>query len=261
MVKVKDIVRLIETAAPTALAEEWDNPGLAVGDENAEVKAVLTALDCDMDVVLEAEKRGCNMIVTHHPLIFHPLSFVTNDSETGRVVLALAERKIALFSAHTNLDCAKGGTNDFLCEKLGLRNVEICDSVGGGNLVRIGKTTKKRFGDFAAEIAECFGKKYIRCVGDKNKIVEKIGVCSGGGGEYIPDMAGLCDVYITGDVKYHAARSAKEEGLCLALLEHYESEICVNEIFAKILNNAGVPVVRSEANTDVMFDIFSESEK
>ena len=261
MIKVKDIVKLIETAAPRELAEEWDNPGLAVGDENMEVKAVLTALDCDMNVVLEAEKKGCNMIVTHHPLLFHPLSFVTTDSEVGRVVLALAERKIALFSAHTNLDCAKGGTNDFLCEKLGLGGVEICKSIGEGNLVRIGITAKKTFAEFAAELAACFGKKYIRCVGDKNKIIEKVGICSGGGGEYISEAAGLCDVYVTGDVKYHAARSAKEAGLCLAVLEHYESEICVNEIFARILKGIEVPVISSEANTDVMFDIFLGSEK
>ena len=256
MITVKNIIDVIEKAAPKELAEEWDNAGLQVGSENMEVTAVLTALDCDTDTVLEAERLGCNMIVTHHPLIFHPLNFVTDETETGKVVLALAKRGMALYSAHTNLDCAAGGINDYLCEKIGLKNVKIQEDAGGGNLIRIGKITPKKFSDFALEMAGFFGKKCIRCVGDPEKIIETVAVCSGGGGDYISEVADKCDVYMTGDVKYHTARSAAEAGLCLVMPEHYDSEICAEEIFENILKAANVRVYKAENSKNVIYDIF-----
>ena len=256
MITVKSLTYAIEKAAPLELAEEWDNAGLQVGSENMQVTAVLTALDCDMRTVLEAEKLGCNMIVTHHPLIFHPLNFVTDETETGRVVLALAKKGIALYSAHTNLDCASGGINDYLCGKIGLKSVKVQEDVGGGKLIRIGKVTPQSFEAFARTLAKSFGKKYIRCVGNPAKVIETVGICSGGGGDYIAEMPGKCDVFVTGDVKYHSARSAEEAGLCLAVLEHYESEICAEEIFENILKDTGVKVYKSESNRNVMFDVF-----
>ncbi len=256
MTTVKNIIEVIEKIAPKELAEDWDNPGLEVGSGNKSVNAVLTALDCDMETVLEAEKLGCEMIVTHHPLIFHPLHFVTDETETGRVILALAKRDMALYSAHTNLDCAVGGINDYLCKKIGLESVKVQDDIGNGSLIRIGKITPRSFEDFARGLAEIFGKKYIRCVGTPDKIIETVGICSGGGGDYISEMAGKCDVYITGDVKYHMARSANEAGLCVAVLEHYESEICAEEIFENALKDTGVKVFKSKSNKDIVFDIF-----
>ena len=256
MTKVKDIIDIIEKAAPPALAQEWDNSGLAVGNVCSEVRRVLVTLDVDMKVVNEAVEKKCDMIVSHHPLIFSPLSFVTDENETGAVVLKAAENHIAIFSAHTNLDCTSGGTNDFLCELLGLENVRICEDIAEGNLVRVGEIPGTKFAELAKEIALKFGKKYIRCVGDKEKIIKKVGICSGGGGDYISRMVEKCDLYITGDVKYHGARAAEESGLCLAVAEHFETEHFAKDIFCKILENSGVQVMPSEANRDVMFDLF-----
>ncbi|MBQ3054362.1 MAG: Nif3-like dinuclear metal center hexameric protein [Clostridia bacterium] len=257
MKKVKDIIRLIEDFAPLTLAEQWDNPGFSVGDENMQVTGVLTTLDCDINVVLEAEKKGCNMIVSHHPLIFRPLNFVTAENEIGKIILALSQRKIALYTAHTNLDCASGGINDYLSSKLGLTNVFVCDDVGEGNLVRIGNVRPIIFKDFAEKIANIFGKEYIRCVGDKNKEIKTVAVCGGGGGDFIPDISDKCDLYITGDVKYHMARTAKELGLCVAYVEHFQAEQCAKEIFCEILKDSGVKVEKSQENTDVVYDIFA----
>ncbi len=255
MTTVKDIINIIESAAPLCLAEEWDNPGLMVGRESAPVHRVLTALDCDMEVVKEAVEKGCDMIVTHHPLIFRPLSFVTSENSIGRILLALAENKIALYSAHTNFDGAKGGINDFLCDMLNLQNVEICESIGGGNLVRKGKISPTPFSEYAAFLAKTFNKPYIRCVGDKNKMIERVAICSGGGGDFVGDMAELCDLFITGDVKYHAAREAHEQRLCLAMVEHFETEHFTAELFRSLLEKEGVDALVSQANKDVVYDI------
>lgn len=255
MTTVKDIIALIETSAPRDLAEEWDNPGLAVGDENMAVTGILTSLDCDLGVVEEALEKGCNMIVCHHPLIFRPLSFVTTENEVGKVVLLAAAKGVAIYSAHTNLDCAKGGTNDFLCKLFELENVQICKSVGEGNLVRVGEVEPTKLSELAKQVAQSLEKKYIRCVGDPEKIIQRVGICSGGGGEYITDMAELCDLYITGDVKYHMARSAAEAGLCVAIAEHFETEHFAKEILKNILSDCEVPVFCSEKNKDVVYDI------
>ena len=260
MTTVKDIIDIIEAFAPPALAEDWDNPGLAVGDCSAPVTKVLTALDCDENVVLEAAGKGCDMIVCHHPLIFRPLSFVTTENEVGKVVLEAAKRGIAVYSAHTNLDCAEGGINDYLCALLGIENVAVCEDIGEGNLIRIGEIAPRTFGEYAKTLAKKLGKKYIRCVGDINKTVSRVGICSGGGGDYIAEMAEKCDLYITGDVKYHMARCADECGLCVAVAEHFETEHFTKEIFRDILAKQGVEAVCSEANIDVMYDIFIDKD-
>ena len=257
MAKVKDIAAIIENIAPRSLAEEWDNPGLAVGDENAEVKKVLTALDCDEKVVAEAVRKGCDMIVCHHPLIFSPLSFVTTENNIGKVVLEAASHGIAIYSAHTNLDCAKGGTNDFLCNLLELQNVTVCKEIGDGNLIRIGEISPCAFEEFAKVVAQKLDKKYIRCVGDPHKIIRTVGVCTGGGGDYASEMAEKCDLYITGDVKYHAARNADETGLCVAVAEHFETERFAKDILKNMLSENGIEAVCSEMNKDVFYDVFA----
>lgn len=255
MTKVKDIIKIIEEYAPRNLAESWDNPGLAVGDEQAEAERILVALDCDMAVLEEAIEKKCNMIVTHHPLLFHPIHFVTTETEIGRIVLKAAKHDIAVYSAHTNLDCAKGGVNDTLCRLLDLENVQIMEEVAEGNLIRTGRVAPQPFNKYAKYLCGKFGKPYIRCVGDPEKIIRTVGICSGGGGEFIPNMADKCDLYITGDVKYHMARVASETGLCLAVVEHFESESCVMDIFRNMLEKSGVEIIKSQANRDVMFDI------
>ena len=257
MTTVKNIAAIIEATAPRTLAEDWDNPGLAVGDEDAPVSKVLTSLDCDEKVVDEAIAKGCNMIVCHHPLIFRPMSFITTENPLGKVVLKAAKHGIAIYSAHTNLDCAQGGTNDFLCALLGIENTELCEDIGDGNLVRIGEISSQPFETFAKHIAEKLGKKYIRCIGDSKKIISRVGVCTGGGGDYISDMADKCHLYITGDVKYHMARNADENGVCVAVAEHYETERFAAEILKNILSDAGVEAICSEENKDVFYDIYA----
>lgn len=257
MTTAKDIIDIIEAFAPPTLAENWDNSGLAVGDTSVEVKKVLTALDCDESVVLEAVKKGCNMIVCHHPLIFRPLGFVTTENPVGKTVLTAAKHDIVIYSAHTNLDCATGGINDYLCNLLGLENVTVCTNIGEGNLVRTGEIVPCSFGGYAKTVAEKLGKKYIRCVGAKDKIIRRVGICSGGGGDYISEMADKCDLYITGDVKYHMARNAAESGLCVAIAEHFETEHFTKEIFREILSKQGITAVCSEINLDVTYDIFT----
>lgn len=127
-VKVKDIMGVMESIAPKKLAEGWDNPGLAIGDPEREVKKILVALDVIEPVIEEAKAIGADMIVTHHPmLLFKKIESITTENALGRRIFNLIENGIAAFSAHTNLDVAQGGTNDVLAELAGLQNIEILD--------------------------------------------------------------------------------------------------------------------------------------
>ncbi len=252
MTTVKDIAMEIEKIAPLGLAEEWDNVGLMVGDYNQEVKKVLTCLDVDIRVVSEAVDKGCNMICSHHPLIFSRLSSITSDTVLGKILLKAMENKVAIYSAHTNLDCAKGGTNDFLCSLFELSDVEILSEIGEGNLIRKGTLKKPiELSEMAKIVAKKLGQKTIKIIGDKNKVVSTVAICSGGGGDYIGDVSGNCDLYITGDIKYHMARKAYDENLCVIVAEHYNSEIFAKEILKNILKDVPVEVLESQENKDV----------
>ena len=127
-VKVKDIMGVMEEIAPRHLAEGWDNVGLAIGDPEKEVTKILVALDVIDPVVEEAKAIGAEMIVTHHPmLLFKKIESITTQNTLGKRIYNLIENGIAAFSAHTNLDIAKGGTNDVLAELAGLENLELLE--------------------------------------------------------------------------------------------------------------------------------------
>ncbi|HUI63865.1 MAG TPA: Nif3-like dinuclear metal center hexameric protein, partial [Bacteroidota bacterium] len=119
---IREIQDIIERWAPPEIAWERDNVGLQVGDPGMRVRGILVALDCTEEVIREAVRRGANLIVSHHPLLFRPLRAVNARSAEGRCVMLLARRQIALYSAHTNLDFTRGGTSFALADALHLKN-------------------------------------------------------------------------------------------------------------------------------------------
>ncbi len=128
MLSVADLEKIIDDFAPFSLAYDWDNSGLQVGDRKKEVDSILLALDLSEEVMKEAEKKSCDVIITHHPLIFSPLESVLRGSPRGNLVYSLIEKNISLLSVHTNLDRAEGGLNDFLAHRLGLERIEFMQS-------------------------------------------------------------------------------------------------------------------------------------
>ncbi|WP_375436503.1 Nif3-like dinuclear metal center hexameric protein [uncultured Hymenobacter sp.] len=131
MPTVQDLARVLEAAAPLAYQESYDNAGLQCGDPQMEVRGVLIALDCTPAVVDEALRRGCNVVVAHHPLIFRPLKRLTGANEVEQTLLKAIKNDVALYAAHTNLDNVRHGVNRKLAEKLGLVNVRILDPKAG----------------------------------------------------------------------------------------------------------------------------------
>jgi dinuclear metal center YbgI/SA1388 family protein len=124
-IKINDIAQAIEDIAPLALQEDYDNAGLLVGDRNAEAKAALLCLDVTEKVEDEAIAKNCNLIISHHPLIFKGLKSITGKNETERCVLKAIKNDIAIYAAHTNLDNSFTGVNAKIAEKLQLQNLQV----------------------------------------------------------------------------------------------------------------------------------------
>jgi len=128
---VQDLARLLEAAAPLAYQESYDNAGLQCGDPQAKITGVLIALDCTPAVVAEALRRGCNVVVAHHPVIFRPLKRLTGANEVEQTLIAALKNDVAIYAAHTNLDNVRGGVNDKLAEKLGLTKTRVLAPLSG----------------------------------------------------------------------------------------------------------------------------------
>jgi len=125
--KIQDIISVIEKHAPKSLQESYDNSGLLLGDANTEVEGLLITIDVTEDIVEEAVKKGCNFIISHHPIIFGGIKSITGKNYVERVVIKAIKYNIAIYAAHTNLDSVYDGVSKMICDKIGLQNVKILD--------------------------------------------------------------------------------------------------------------------------------------
>ena len=213
---IQEIYNFLNEMAPFATAEEWDNPGLLVGDPHQEVTTVLVALDATAGALDTACALGAQLVLTHHPVIFAPLKRLKADSIPYR----LAAEGIALIAAHTNLDKAQGGVNDTLAARLGLENVTTAED----GYTRIGtlpgEMTAKEFATHAAAVLDA----PVRYNGDQT--VTTVAVCGGGGGDFIAGCAHLADAYVTGEVKHHEWLAAAGQ-INVVEAGHYATEVPV----------------------------------
>ncbi len=243
MLQVKDIAKAIEDFAPLRLKEDWDNPGLQVGDREMAVTGVLLCLDVTEEILQEARKRDCNMIVSHHPLIFGGLKRLTGANPTERIVAGALRDNIAIYSAHTNLDSAFEGVSYEMAHMLGLKECRPLErSVNGDDTQGLGITgivspTPKL--EFLRKVKDTFEVKDLRYSAQTPGIVvRKVALCGGSGGSLIKAALAVgADVYICGDLKYHDFTSYGSE-ILLADIGHFESELCSRKILSRAIRSA-----------------------
>lgn len=230
MTTVREVLAFLETLAPQYMKMEWDNVGLLCGSAARPVKKILVALDPFYHICEEAAETGADLLVTHHPLIFHPQRSVTEEDAVGRCILFLAAHGIAAVNAHTNLDQAPGGVNDCLAAVLSLQRVETLapqgtDAAGRPwGLLRAGETAETTLSAFAA-----FVKEQLRCPGVRfvsgGKPVRRVAVGGGACGDEIAcALEGGCDTLVTADVKYNQFQDARDCGINLIDAGHFETE-------------------------------------
>lgn len=232
MVQVQDFYCFIDGFAPFSSALSFDNPGLLAGDPEKEVKTVLLSLDIPVYVALEAAELGADLVISHHPVIFHPLRCLTPEES----IYHLVRNGIAAICAHTNLDAADGGVNDVLCEKSGLSDISYFSPEGEPKIGRIGYFPGELSArDFALSVKEKLSSNRVDFA-DAGRKVRKIAVVSGSGGEYLLEAKRQgCDTLLTGEAKYHHFPEAVDQGVNLIAAGHYATENPVISVLKKTL--------------------------
>lgn len=230
MTTVGEVFAFLQEKAPFELQEDFDNAGFLVGRAGADVSKILVSLDITQDVVQEAAEQGAQLIVAHHPVIFGKIAEMTDQTVTGKVLLDLAENRIAAICAHTNLDAVEDGVNDALALRLGLTDIgplRQIDVDGQGRpygIGRVGMIPEQPLYDFAMAVKRLLGANGIRLV-DGGKPVHKVAVGGGACADFMTDaLAWGCDTFVTSDVKYHQFLDAKALGLNLVDAGHYPTE-------------------------------------
>lgn len=242
MIKVKDIADAIEEFAPKELQESYDNTGLQVGDPMMPVSAVLLCLDVTEEIMEEAKHRKCNMIVSHHPLLFSGLKQITGADPTQRIVAEALRNNIAIYASHTNLDSAFEGVSYELAHMLDMTELTPLEpnplnpQTGLGV---IGKVSATPTLEFLRKVKETFSIPHLRYSGESPQlVVRRVAICGGSGASLIKTaMRAGADVLLTGDLKYHDYTSYGY-AMVLADIGHYESELCTKRIFSRIIRQA-----------------------
>ena len=248
MTTVKDIFNHLNNLADVKLAEKWDNVGLMLGSNNNEVSRVLVCLDVTTSVVEEAIANNVNLIVSHHPLIFKPLKNIDYTTDfKSRIIRNLINNDISVISFHTNLDSATLGLNDYLAKILKLNEIQVLfehslDNTAG--LGRIGKLTNPmKLNDFITYIKNCFSLETVSAVIGDEKEISTIALLGGSGADFIYTLPEV-DVYLTGDVGYHAALDAIEMKKNIIDVGHF-TENLVKDLLLDYISELNVEVIKS----------------
>jgi len=245
-VLLREIINSIESVAPRSAQEEWDNSGMQVGDTGRDIQSVLLTTDVTPDVVDEAVMRGCQLIVSHHPLLFHGLKQVCGQTPQARIVEKAIKNNIAIYSAHTNLDSVIGGINTRLADKLGLIGISGLAVSGLGAIGQLPQPVS--YADFIETIRKKLECTYVRYTRPKKDQVKTVALCGGSGAEFIGEaIAQGADVYITADCKYHEFQDADGQ-IGLIDIDHWISERHAREIFRDIIEPLGVQCIISESD-------------
>lgn len=246
--KSKEIYNIINEIAPYDTQMSFDNSGFLVGDKNAEVSKVLICLDITSPVVEEAKEKNCQLILSHHPIIFNPAKKVL----AGTPLYNLAVSGISAICSHTNLDIGEiVGVNKSLAETLELVNFkkeDYSECVFSAEL-----EYEMTAGEFSEYVKEKLSAPYtVFTRGTEDKIIKKIAFCSGSGGDFIFDSIGNCDAFLTGEAKHHELIFAWEQNFPMFVCGHYATEKIFDKYLKEYLESKceGVEFILSENEED-----------
>jgi len=220
---IRDITHYLNTSVPTSLADPSDEGkiGLSVGDESLPLENILLALDVTKEVIEEAIQKKANLIITHHPFIYQPITKLLSTDPKTALIYTLLHHRIQCYSMHTNLDVVKGGVGDTLAHLLELENIEGIEAPS--SFLRSGTIPITPLVDVIEHVKKRLALDGIRYVGQMNQRIQKIGIIGGSGGtvEAIEEaMAKGCDLLITSEIKLHIAQYAESRSFALIEVNH-----------------------------------------
>ena len=257
MITVSAIIAFLEEKFPPSYAEDFDNIGLLLGRSDRSVSKAIVCLDFSKKVCEEAIKKGAELIITHHPVIFSPIKRLDSSSPDSEALLFAIENKISVYSAHTNLDSAPDGLTDFILKKLGLSSIGTME----GELGRVCRTAPNTTAfDLIARIKKEFKINKLYSTLKENKPVNTVSICNGGGGGELADLALIneSDIYISGDLKHHEVlKFSLSKTSDYIEIRHHDCEFCVTELLKSVLDSRfkdSLETEISEFNTAPLID-------
>ena len=254
---VNDILNCITEIAPLQWQEHYDNAGIQVGDLKAETHKALIALDVTEELVDEAVAKSCDLIISHHPLIFHGLKHVTPNTYIERVVMNAIKHDIAIISMHTNLDNSYLGVSRVLAERLGLTSLKLLqpsteepEFCGAGMIGELEVPLSEM--DFLGLVAERIGSPCLRHSALTGKMIKKVALCGGSGTSFMFDaLRQNADAYLTADIKYHDF-FVPEGNVLLVDGGHFETEQftkqLIKELIQKKIPNFAAEIAATNTN-------------
>lgn len=256
--KIVKVLNALEKFAPLPLQEDFDNAGLQIGLTEAEISGALLCLDVTEEIVDEAIALGCNLVVSHHPLIFRKLSHITDEDTVQRTVMKAIRNDICIVSMHTNMDSARGGVNYKIAEKMGLTQLrffgkqQTVDGVEGGEGVIGVLAEPVAADDLVVMLKRTFDVECVMANQLLRRPIRKVALCGGAGdfllGEAIRQGA---DAFVTGEMHYHQY-FGHDQQIQIAVIGHYQSEQFTNEVFRDIIEREcpGVKCFLTRTNTN-----------
>lgn len=247
---VKDIMACITEIAPLQWQEHYDNAGLQVGDPHAEVHKALICLDITEEIVDEAVAKNCDLVISHHPLIFHGLKHITLETYIERAVVKALKHDIAMVSMHTNLDNSYLGVSRVLAEKLGLKNLHLLQpsstepEICGAGMIGAFETPLQEQ-DFLKLVAETIGSPCLRHSALTGREIRRVALCGGSGTPFMGDaLRQKADAYLTADIKYHDF-FVPEGRILLVDGGHFETEQFTKQLIRELIQKK-IPTFAAE---------------
>lgn len=237
--KLGKLVSYLEEIAPLSFQEKYDNSGLILGNIDTDISTVLVCLDADDKALDRAIEQHCQLVLSHHPIIFSGIKSFAEGSFEGDIIIKAIKNDLSLYGFHTNFDSAMGGLTDLLCDRIGVKNTKILIKSGDGS------SGAGRYGDFGPVSGEEFIRTIksrlsldiLRFVGEIPGTISKVAVYNGAyDNGILEELAGLRPiVLVTGDLKYHAAQALKHRRIFTVDAGHYGTEKIFVEEMSKLI--------------------------
>ena len=237
--QIRELIERIEKKFPIDFQEKWDNSGFLIGNIENELKNVLVCLEITPECIEQSKNKDCNLIISHHPLIFSGIKKIDMDFK-GKKILELIKNDISVYSTHTAIDV--NGLNEYIFNKIGFTSegiiVPTIEKYGYGNYQNIEISEK----EIVSMLKDKLNLDYVIKYGDKKKF-KKVGLVTGAGMDFINEVKKLdIDLFITGDIKHHEAMDSVERGVNLIDITHQGSEKYFAKYMKKFIDDMNLEI-------------------
>ncbi|MCR4664498.1 MAG: Nif3-like dinuclear metal center hexameric protein [Paludibacteraceae bacterium] len=271
---LNEIINIIESVAPLTRQEEWDNSGLQVGNGNAQISRALLTTDVTLEVVKEAQSKHCQLVLSHHPLLYHALKSITGKTEQEKCVIEAIRNDIAIYSSHTAMDNYLYGVSGRMARETGLQSFDILVpqpsqpdyDIRTGQFFTTG-THKTQYGlgvigtlnepvsfdELLSRVKHAFGADILRYIPPKSTHVQTIALCGGAGSEFLDAaIEQHADVFISADFKYHSFQPAVGR-IGVIDMDHWTSEHFTRNVFAELLDGKVETIISDTDHSPVNY--------